>query len=197
MDRIDSIQAFVRVVETGSFTKAAQTLHLGKTTVTHLIQQLEARLRVKLLNRTTRKVQPTAESAAYYERVARLVNELEDADAAILQGSAASRGLVRVDAVSPLARLILIPSLAEFYERFPEISIHLGVSDRPVDLIGDQVDCVIRSGGIIDPSCIARHIADLKMGIYAARTYIEKAALPEHPQDLALARQHVPAFLSP
>lgn len=92
MDRFDALQAFARVVEAGSFTKAAQTLHMSKTTVTQLVQQLEARLRVRLFNRTTRQVRVTAEGAAYYDRVVRLLADLEDADASLLGTSASPRG---------------------------------------------------------------------------------------------------------
>lgn len=92
MDRFDALQAFVRVVEAGSFTKAAQTLEISKTTVTQLVQQLEARLRVKLLNRTTRQVNVTADGAAYYERAVRLLAELEDADTSLSTASAARAG---------------------------------------------------------------------------------------------------------
>ncbi len=83
MDRFDAMQAFARVVEAGSFTKAAETLHMSKTTVTQLVQQLEARLRVKLLNRTTRKVNVTADGAAYYQRVIRLLADLDDAETSL------------------------------------------------------------------------------------------------------------------
>lgn len=103
MDRFDAMQAFARVVETGSFTKAAETLHLSKTSVTQLIQQLEARLRVRLLNRTTRKVNVTADGAAYYERVLRLLADLDDAETSLSGASALPRGRLRVDVPSPLA----------------------------------------------------------------------------------------------
>src|SRR5690606_7055256 len=97
MDRIDAMQAFVRVVETGSFTKAAATLHMSKTSVTQLVQQLEARLRVRLLNRTTRKVNVTADGAAYYERVVRLLADVDDAETSLSSASLAPRGRLRVD----------------------------------------------------------------------------------------------------
>ncbi len=93
MDRFDAMQAFVRVVETGSFTKAAGTLHMSKTTVTQLVQQLEARLRVKLLNRTTRQVRVTADGAAYYERVVQLLADMEDAESALSRSTAQPRGV--------------------------------------------------------------------------------------------------------
>lgn len=109
MDRFDAMQAFARVVETGSFTKAAETLHMSRTSVTQLVQQLEARLRVRLLNRTTRKLNLTADGAAYYERVVRLLAELDDAETSLSSAALAPRGRLRIDVPSPLARLLLIP----------------------------------------------------------------------------------------
>lgn len=137
MDRFDAMQAFARVVETGSFTKAADTLHMSRTSVTQLIQQLEARLRVRLLNRTTRKLNLTADGAAYYERVVRLLADMDDAETSLSSAAAAPRGRLRVDVPTPLARLLLIPALPDFNERYPDIHIDLGVSDRMVDLIDE------------------------------------------------------------
>ncbi|SCY50392.1 LysR substrate binding domain-containing protein [Pseudomonas sp. NFACC37-1] len=129
MDRFDAMQAFVRVVEAGSFTKAAETLHMSKTTVTQLVQQLEARLRVKLLNRTTRKVNVTADGALYYERVIRLLADMDDAETSVSSAQALPRGRLRVDVPSPLAVMMLVPALPAFYERYPDIQIDMGVSE--------------------------------------------------------------------
>lgn len=184
MDRFDALQAFARVVEAGSFTKAAQTLHMSKTTVTQLVQQLEARLRVKLLHRTTRQVKVTPEGAAYYERVARLLADLEDADTSLSSASAQPRGRLRVDVPSPLACMVLVPALPAFHARYPEIQLDLGVSDRMVDLIGDNVDCVLRSGEVTNPSLVARRVGELQLGVYAAPSYLERAGTPSHPGEL-------------
>jgi DNA-binding transcriptional LysR family regulator len=184
MDRFDALQAFARVVEAGSFTKAAQTLHISKTTVTQLIQQLEARLRVKLLNRTTRQVKVTAEGAAYYERVVRLLADLEDADTLLSSAAVLPRGRLRVDVPSPLARLILMPALPAFHARYPDIQIHMGVSDRMVDLIRDNVDCVLRGGPLTDSSLTARRVGDLQMGVYAAPGYLGRVGRPSQPHEL-------------
>src|SRR5690606_30115901 len=146
MDRFNAMQAFVRVVETGSYTKAAETLHMSKTTATQLVQQLEARLRVKLLNRTTRKVNVTADGAAYYERAVKLLADLDDAETSLSSASASPRGRLRIDVPSPLARMILIPELPAFHARHPDIQLDMGVSDRMVDMIGEGVDCVVRGG---------------------------------------------------
>ena len=184
MDRFDTLQAFARVVEAGSFTKAAQTLHLSKTTVTQLVQQLEARLRVKLLHRTTRRVTVTPEGAAYYERVVRVLADLAEADAGLAGLTAAPRGRLRVDVPSPFARLILMPALPKFHARYPEIQIDMGVSDRIVDVIGDNVDCVLRGGEVTVPSLIARRVGELQLGVYAAPDYLQRAGTPTHPAEL-------------
>ncbi|CAG2149882.1 LysR family transcriptional regulator [Cupriavidus plantarum] len=184
MDRFDAMQAFARVVETGSFTKAADTLHMSKTTVTQLVQQLEARLRVKLLNRTTRKVNVTADGAAYYERVVRLLADMDDAETSLSQASIAPRGRLRVDVPAPFASIILAPALPDFYARYPDIQLDLGVSDRMIDLIDENVDCVVRGGELRDQSLVARPIGDLQLGVYAAPSYLARTGIPLHPSDL-------------
>lgn len=195
MDRFDAMQAFARVVETGSFTKAAATLHMSKTSVTQLVQQLEARLRVRLLNRTTRKVNVTADGAAYYERVVRLLADVDDAETSLSSASIAPRGRLRVDVPSPFARMLLIPALPGFYARYPEIQLTLGVSDRLIDIIGENVDCVVRGGEITEQSLIARHVGDLQLGIYATPGYLQRAGTPMHPRELEAAGHHTVGFL--
>jgi DNA-binding transcriptional LysR family regulator len=195
MDRFDAMQAFARVVETGSFTKAAATLHMSKTSVTQLVQQLEARLRVRLLNRTTRKVNVTADGAAYYERVVRLLADIDDAETSLSSASMAPRGRLRVDVPSPFARMLLIPALPAFYARYPEIQLTMGVSDRLIDIIGENVDCVVRGGEITDQSLVARHVGDLQLGIYATPGYLQRAGTPMHPRELEAAGHHTVGFL--
>jgi len=195
MDRFDAMQAFARVVEAGSFTKAADTLHMSKTTVTQLVQQLEARLRVKLLNRTTRKVNVTADGAAYYERVVRLLADMDDAETSLSGASASPRGRLRVDVPSPLARMILVPALPAFHARYPDIQLDMGVSDRMVDLIGDNVDCVVRGGELADQSLMARRVGDLQLGVYAAPAYLERAGMPAHPRELEDTHHRIVGFL--
>jgi DNA-binding transcriptional LysR family regulator len=194
MDRFDAMQAFVRVVETGSFTKAAETLHMSKTTVTQLVQQLEARLRVRLLNRTTRKVNVTADGAAYYERVLRLLEDMEDTETSLSSATLTPRGRLRVDVPSPLARMILIPALPAFHARYPEIQLDMGVSDRMVDIIGENVDCVVRGGEIADQSLVARKVGELQLKVYAAPSYLERAGTPVHPHELQDTHHRVVGF---
>jgi DNA-binding transcriptional LysR family regulator len=195
MDRFDAMQAFVRVVEAGSFTKAAETLHMSKTTVTQMVQQLEARLRVKLLNRTTRKVNVTADGAVFYERAIRLLADLDDAETSLSGAQALPRGRLRVDVPSPLAALILIPALPAFYERYPDIQIDMGVSDRIVDMIDENVDCVVRGGELTDQSLIARRVGDLTLGVFAAPSYLARVGTPAHPRELEDSPHRVVGFL--
>ncbi len=196
MDRIDAMQAFVRVVEARSFTKAAETLHMSKTSVTQLVQQLEARLRVQLLNRTTRKVNVTADGAAYYERVVRLLADMDDAETSLSSASASPRGRLRVDVPSPLARMILVPALPAFHAHYPDIQLDMGVSDRMVDLIGDNVDCVVRGGELADQSLMARRVGNLQLGVYAAPSYLERAGTPSHPRELEGTHHRIVGFRS-
>lgn len=195
MDRFDAMQAFVRVVEAGSFTKAAETLHMSKTTVTQLVQQLEARLRVKLLNRTTRKVNVTADGAIYYERVIRLLADMDDAETSVSSAQALPRGRLRVDVPSPLAVMILVPALPAFYERYPDIQIDMGVSDRIVDMIDESVDCVVRGGELMDQSLVARRVGDLALGVFAAPSYLARFGRPVHPRELEDSQHRTVGFL--
>ncbi|CAM3123888.1 LysR substrate-binding domain-containing protein [Pseudomonas floridensis] len=195
MDRFDAMQAFARVVETGSFTKAAGTLHMSKTSVTQLVQQLEARLRVRLLNRTTRRVNVTADGAVYYERVVQLLADMDDAETSLSGAAAVPRGRLRVDVPSPLATLLLMPALPAFHARYPDIQIDMGASDRIVDLIGENVDCVLRGGDITDQSLVARHVGDLQLGVYAAPDYLQRMGWPVHPQDLEHSHHRIVGYL--
>lgn len=184
----------VRVVETGSFTKAAETLLMSKTTVTQLVQQLEARLRVRLLNRTTRKVNVTADGAAYYERVVRLLADMDDVETSLSSASSSPRGRLRVDVPSPFARMILIPALPGFHARYPDIQLDMGVSDRRVDLIGESADCVVRGGELTDLSLMARRVGDLHLGVYAAPSYLDRVGTPARPQELTGPHHYIVGF---
>ncbi|MBN6149978.1 LysR family transcriptional regulator [Xanthomonas sp. AmX2] len=195
MDRFDAMQAFARVVETGSFTKAAETLQMSRTSVTQLVQQLEARLRVRLLNRTTRRVNVTADGAAFYERAVRLLADMDDAETDLSSASAAPRGRLRVDVPSPLARLILVPALPAFHEKYPDIQLHMGVSDRRVDLIDENVDCVVRGGELSEQSLVARRIGDLQAGMYAAPGYLARAGTPSHPRELEDSHHRIVGYM--
>lgn len=184
MDQIQAMRIFVRVVEAGTFTRAADSLNLPKATVTKHVQALEERLRVKLLNRTTRRVTVTPDCAAYYDRTVRLLTDLDDIEASMTNARANPRGRLRIDVGTSVAQLLIIPHLAEFHARYPDIQVDLGVSDRTVDLIGDNVDCVIRGGELSDQSLVARRIGNLEFVTVAAPNYLERKGTPTHPLEI-------------
>jgi LysR family transcriptional regulator, regulator for bpeEF and oprC len=194
MDHLAAMRAFVRVVEAGTFTRASASLHTPKPTVTKLIQSLEAHVRTKLLNRTTRRVSVTPDGAAYYERVVRLLADLDELDGSMTQSQATPKGRLRVDVSGPLALLVIIPALPVFHARYPDIQIDLGVSDRPVDLVGENVDCVVRAGELVEQSLIARRIGELGFITCAAPSYIAAHGEPLHPMDLEKAHYVVGYF---
>lgn len=184
MDQIQAMRIFVRVVEAGTFTRAADSLNLPKATVTKHVQALEERLRVKLLNRTTRRVTVTPDGAAYYDRTVLLLTDLDDIEASMTNARANPRGRLRIDVGTSVAQLLIIPHLAEFHARYPDIQVDLGVSDRTVDLIGDNVDCVIRGGELSDQSLVARRIGNLEFITAAAPAYLERKGTPTHPLEI-------------
>ncbi len=197
MDQILTMRVFARVVEAGSFTRAADSLALPKATVTKQIQHLEARLRVKLLNRTTRRVTVTADGAAYYERTARLLADLDELEASMGNAQTNPQGRLRVDVGSAVATLLIIPALSNFFELYPDIQLDMGVSDRPVDLIGDNVDCVIRGGELTDQSLVARRIGNLPYVTVASPDYLRRFGTPQHPHDLETEPHRIVNFFSP
>ncbi|WP_225784824.1 LysR family transcriptional regulator [Xenophilus sp. Marseille-Q4582] len=196
MDPIQTMRVFVRVVEAGSFTRAADSLGIPKGTVTKQIQALESRMHAKLLNRTTRRVTVTPDGAAYFERAARLLNDFDELEASMTNAQTAPSGRLRVDVGTSMARLVIIPELESFYASYPDIQLDLGVSDRPVDLIGDNVDVVIRAGTITDQSLVARRIGTLPFVTVASKGYVQKYGRPQHPLDLQRGRHHVLNFFS-
>lgn len=184
MDKLTAMQAFIRVVEAGTFTRAADSMGLPKARVTRLIQMLESELQTRLLNRTTRRVMVTADGAAYYERAVRLLGDLEELESGMTRARAQPRGRLKVDASAAVAIPILIPALPDFQARYPDIRLELGVSDRPVDLLGDNVDCVLRGGEITDLSMVARKIGETALLTCAAPAYLRKHGTPRHPREL-------------
>jgi DNA-binding transcriptional LysR family regulator len=188
-NQMQAMRVFVRVVEAGTFTNAANSLRLPKPTVTKLVQGLESHLRIKLLNRTTRRVTVTPDGSAYYERVVRLLGDLEDIESSVTHAQSKPRGRLRIDSGAGITTYVLLPALPSFLEKYPDIAVECGVSDRPADLIGDNVDCVLRGGPLMEPSLVARHIGDMRWLTCATPAYLAKHGRPTHPTDLE--RGHV------
>ena len=184
-DQLLAMRAFARVVEAGTFTRASNSLEMPKATLTKLIQTLEGHLRTRLLNRTTRKVTVTPDGAAYYERVVQLLADLDELDGSMALSQKSPKGRLRIDISGSLALLVVIPALPDFHARYPDIQIDIGVTDRPVDLVAENVDCVVRGGVITDQSLIARRIAELSFITCAAPSYLARHGEPQHPRDIA------------
>lgn len=187
MDRLHAMQVYINVVQGGSFTRAADRLQLPRATVTNIIQSLEAHLGTRLLQRTTRKVSVTPDGEAYYERCLRLLADLEDTEALFGQAQAHPRGIVRVDLPEHLARHVIIPALPGFYERYPDIHLKLGVTDRLVDMVGEGVDCIVRVGTLRDSSMVGRQLGLLEQVNCAAPAYLDRHG---RPQTLGELQQH-------
>ena len=184
MDRITAMSTFVRVVEAGSFTKAADTLDVPKATVTRLIQALEEELQIRLLHRTTRSITVTAEGATYYERVVRLLADLADIESTAKQSLAKPSGRIRVDVPNAVATMVILPALQDFYKSYPDVEVELGSGNRNVDLVAESVDCAIRVGEITQESLVARRIGGFRFITCATQGYLAARGKPATPDDL-------------
>jgi DNA-binding transcriptional LysR family regulator len=182
MDRIDAMRAFNRIVERRSFTLAAQDLGLPRSTLTEAVQQMEARLGARLLQRTTRQVRPTLDGEAYYRRCLSILADIEEAESAFT--GATPKGTLRIDVHGTLARHFMLPGLPRFLERYPDIHLHIGEGDRFVDLIREGVDCVLRVGQPADGSMVGRRIALLEEGTFASPAYLSRHGMPQSPDAL-------------
>jgi DNA-binding transcriptional LysR family regulator len=176
MDRFDAMRVFTRVLERRSFTLAAEDLALPRSTVTDAVKQLEARLGVRLLQRTTRHVSPTLDGEAYHRRCVALIADLEDAEAAF--GGAKPKGLLRVDVHGTLARYFVLPRLPDFLAEYPGIELYMSEGDRLVDLIREGIDCVLRVGDLQDSDMVARRVAMLEEITCASPGYVDRFGLP-------------------
>jgi DNA-binding transcriptional LysR family regulator len=184
VDRIDLFRIFARVVEQASFTRAADTLGIARSSVSAAVQELEGRVGARLLYRTTRKVSPTQDGVAFYERCQRVIADVEDTENLFRHTSALPSGKLRIDVPGRIGRLIVAPALPGFLDDYPEIDIDLGVTDRAVNLVEDSVDCVLRVGSLGDSGLIARPIGRLPLINVASPAYLALHGTPHTPDDL-------------
>jgi DNA-binding transcriptional LysR family regulator len=182
MDGFDAMRIFTRVVERRSFTLAAEDLGVPRSTLSDVMKQLEGRLGVRLLQRTTRHVSPTLDGEAYYQRCLNILAEVEDAEGAF--AGAKPKGLLSVDVQGTLARHWVFPRLPEFFRAYPGIELRISEGDRFVDLIREGVDCVLRVGVPPVSDMIARRLAVLEEITLASPGYIAAHGLPHQPNDL-------------
>jgi len=185
MDRFDAMRAYVQVVESGSFTRAARALNLHKATVSQQVQLLEEKLGARLLTRTTRSVAPTAEGLVYHQRACAILQQVEEAEAMLRKGTGSPGGRLRVEVPVAIGRLVLVPEIRGFLERYPRITLELGCTDRTVDLVKEGVDCALRGGELPDSTLVSRRVGDVAFVLCAAPRYIDEFGLPEQPDDLS------------
>ncbi|MGK2286491.1 LysR family transcriptional regulator [Pedomonas sp. V897] len=182
MDRLSTLELFVRVVERASFSAAAADMGISRPVATAAIKDLERRLGTRLLQRTTRHVQPTAEGEAYYRRCVSILADLEDADR---NAGGGVGGLLRVDVPGNLARRLLLPALPAFLAEHPGLTVHIGESERFVDLVREGVDCVVRAGKLDDSDMIVRPLGVMQEITCASPDYLARYGTPVSPRDLA------------
>lgn len=182
MDRVEAMQLFVRVVERRSFTAAAHDMGVPRSTVTQVVQKLEERLGVRLLQRTTRVVSATLDGEAYYRRCLAILDDIEDAEGAF--SGALPKGMLRVEVQGTLGRHFLMPGLPAFFDKYPEIELSMSESDRWIDLVHEGVDCVLRYGKLPDSDMVARNVGVLERLTCAAPAYLERFGTPVSVHDL-------------
>ena len=184
LDRLEAMRAFCRIVEVGSFGGAAESLGLAKTTVSGQIQTLELLLGIKLLHRTTRKVSPTTEGAAYYLRARAVLEDVDDLEASVSMSRSAARGRVHIEMPAGVGLLLVVPALREFTVQYPNIHLDIGCSDRVVDLVEEGIDCAIRGGVVTDPNLVCKIIGQVQLALCASPDYLREAPSLSAPEDL-------------
>lgn len=184
MDKFQAMRVFITVVERGSFTRAAEHMQMPRASVTLNIQQLETHLGTRLLQRTTRQVNTTADGDAYYQRCVRLLADLEETESAFSHSVLNPRGKLKLNLQGSMGKNFVIPALPEFTAKYPLIELEIGMGDRLVDLVREGIDCVLRGGELRDSSMIARRVAMLTQITCASTSYLDKHGIPETLADL-------------
>ncbi|MGF6771496.1 LysR family transcriptional regulator for bpeEF and oprC [Paraburkholderia sp. GAS199] len=186
MDRFQSMQIFARVVDMHSFSRAAESLSLPPSRVTRAVKELETFLGVRLLQRTTRHISLTADGTLYYDHCRRLLADIEAVESSFPGSAGQPRGRLRVDMTLSLARLVVLPSIKDFQNRFPDVELTLTMADRTVELVQEGIDCVIRTGTPEDsPTLVARRIGAFDWVTCASPEYLALHGTPKSLEDLA------------
>lgn len=178
MDRIQAMQVFLRVVETNSFNKAAETLSMAPSSVTSIVKNLESHLQVRLLHRTTRSLSLTPEGERYYQRSRDILQAIDDSESDLQHRASSPKGRLRVDMPGSVARALVLPRLKEFFALYPEIQLMIGMNDRPMDLVQEGIDCVLRTGELRDSSLVARRLGTFQWITCGAPSYFEQRGVP-------------------
>jgi LysR family transcriptional regulator, regulator for bpeEF and oprC len=184
MDKLRAMQTFALVAELGSFTKAANAMRLPNASVSTLVAQLEAQLQTKLLARTTRRLRLTDDGAAYLERTQRLLIEVNELEADLRGAHSSPSGRLRIDVPAASGRHVIAAALPQFFAKFPNITVDIGSSDRPVDLVMEGVDCVIRGGAVHDELLVARKLGAFEIITCASPSYLKQYGTPKGIEEL-------------
>ena len=184
MDRFEDLQTFVAVVEAGSFTAAAERLDTAKSAVSRRVSALEERLGAQLLRRTTRRLNLTDSGQSFYERSARILADLDEAESAIAQEHGELHGTLKVALPLSFGLRHMCKPVAEFSRRHPRVTFDLDLNDRRIDLIGEGADLAVRIGRLADSSLIARRLFDARTVIVASQAYLDQHGTPREPEDL-------------
>ena len=187
MDRIMAMRTFVRIVDTNSFTRAANSLGIPRASATTLLQSLEAMLGIQLLIRTTRRLNLTAEGAAYYERCVQILADIDDIEASLRHIDDRPRGRLRVEMPAAVANAIVLPALDDFHARYEHIVLAFGVSNRHVDLVGEAIDCCILTGALPDSGLSGlsvRRLGALEHVTCASPLYLARQGMPARLDEL-------------
>ncbi|MFS2157437.1 LysR family transcriptional regulator [Pseudomonas sp. Pseusp122] len=185
MDRLSAMETFVCVVETGSFSAAARRLKVGQPAVSKVVAQLEERLGVRLLLRSTRGLSPTEAGAAFFERAKRAIEEADEADLAARGAGSGLRGTLRICAAVTFSRLHILPHLSGFLDQHPDLDIDVVLDDRNVNLIEEGIDVALRMGDLPDSGLTARKIGECPRMVLGTPTYFERHGVPGSPAELA------------
>ncbi len=184
MDRFEAMRVFCAVIEAGGFAAAAERLGVSTTAVSRHVSQLEAHLNVRLINRTTRRMSPTDEGFAYFERCTQLLADLEETETSVSGLARRPRGRLRLTAPIALATLRLAPAFAEFSRRYPDITLDLVLSDSVSDFAEEGLDMAIRVGRVGSDNLVARRIGETTVLAAASPGYLARAGAPAEPNDL-------------
>jgi len=184
MDRVQAMQVFLRVVESRSFVRAAETLGLPASSVTGIIKRLEKHLQIRLLHRSTRNLSLTPEGERYFYRCREILDLIDDTESSLHSSAERPQGRLRVDMPGGIAHALILPQLEHFQRRYPDIYLMIGVNDRQVDLIQEGVDCVIRTGSLHNSTLVARRLGELRWITCAAPSYLDEKGIPKGLVDL-------------
>ncbi|HSV48581.1 MAG TPA: LysR family transcriptional regulator [Ramlibacter sp.] len=185
MDRLQAMEVFVRVVETGSFSKAAKEFGTTQPTVTKQVAATEARLKVRLLNRNTRGVSLTEPGALYYEKCKSIVRECEEAESIVRLRQSQAQGMLRIGTSVAFGRRVIVPLALEFMERNPQVKVDLSFEDRYSDLVAQGLDLAVRMGKLADSTLGARYLGMNPWVMVAAPKYLKRVGSPKRPPDLS------------